>query len=1074
MRAVLPCVGLVWLCAWGSAFAAEPVDPQPVDPKLAQFFEREIRPLLAERCFKCHGEGKQQGSLRLDIRANLYTGGDSGPAVIPGNPDDSPLIQAVRHETFEMPPDGKLSDQQIEALVQWVKTGAVWPGDNRAAGHIRRPGQITNEDRKWWAFQPVQRPTPPVLDDNNWGLNDIDRFIAEKRTAANLTPAPRADRTTLIRRVTFDLTGLPPTPAEVESFVNDPSPDAYERLVNRLLDSPAYGERMARLWLDLVRYADSDGYRADDYRPNAWRFRDYVIQSFNDDKPYDRFVQEQIAGDELFPGDPQALTATGYYRLGIYEYNIRDARGQWQVILDDITDTTSDVFMGVGLQCARCHDHKFDPLLQVDYYRLQSFFAGILPRDDLTASTADQRAAHAEAVKDWEAKTAELRAQIAEIEARPRASAAEDAITKFPDDVQAMIRKPVAERTPYEHQVAELAYRQVTYEWDRIERKLKADEKDRYLALKKELAKFDNIKPPDLPTIDCVTDLGPQAAEIFVPKRGKEPVEPGFLTILDPEPAAIAPIENNPQTTGRRAALARWLTSPDNPLTARVMVNRLWQQHFGRGLAANASDFGRLGEQPTHPELLDWLAAEFVDRGWSLKELHRLMLLSETYQQSADHPQPQAGRLKDPENLLYWRGSLRRLDAEQLRDALYAVSGTLQLEPHGGEGVAGEQPRRSIYVRTMRNTRNQLLDAFDAPFWMSSAASRHVTTTPIQSLMLINSQFLLKQAEALEKRVRETPGDDRERVSEVYRLLFGRDPSDAEAQAALTFLRAQAARIDVEQATSAAALFEYDRIPRRDGQAALVTPDHAPMRVPRSESFPNGDFTVEAFFVLRSVYDSGAVRVIASVWSGKETDAGWSFGVTGKQSRRKPQTLVLQLIGKNAKGELAHDPVFSDHHIQLNKPYYAAAAVRMARPDGTPGEVTFSLKDLGNDDEPLLTASVPHQIVTGVAGDFPLTIGGRMSSKSDARFDGLIDDVRLSHTALAPAELLFTAEAAQDRTIGFWRFEPEPNVFADVSGHGLDITPTTSKPTTKHDAQRQAWIDLCHVLLNANEFLYVK
>ncbi|HUQ71094.1 MAG TPA: DUF1549 domain-containing protein, partial [Planctomycetaceae bacterium] len=555
-------MAVVSLALNACGFAADPLDPKQV-----QFFEKEIRPLLAERCWKCHGEGKQQGGLRLDIHANLIAGGESGPTVIPGKPDDSPLIQAVRHESSEMPPDGKLSDKQIAALVKWVETGAGWPGDNRPAGRVRRPGQITEQDRQWWAFQPVQRPEPPSVVGQQWGLNDVDRFIAAKLIAADLQPAPRADKATLIRRVTFDLTGLPPTPQAVAEFVNDASPNAFEQLVNRLLDSPEYGERQARFWLDLVRYADSDGYRADDYRPNAWRYRDYVIQSFNDDKPYDRFLQEQLAGDELFPGDPEALTATGYLRQGIYEYNARDARGQWQVILDDITDTTSDVFLGLGLQCAKCHDHKFDPLLQVDYFRLQAFFAGMLPRDDLTATTAAEREAHAEAMREWNEKTAEIRAQLAEIEAKPRASAAEDAIIKFPDDVLAMIRKPVAERTPYEHQIAELSYRQVTYEWDRIERKLKADEKDRYLALKKELSAFDKIKPPALPAIDAATDLGPHAAEVLIPKRGQEPVAPGYLTILDPEPAAITPIDGNPNTTGRRATLARWLTNPANPLT---------------------------------------------------------------------------------------------------------------------------------------------------------------------------------------------------------------------------------------------------------------------------------------------------------------------------------------------------------------------------------------------------------------------------------------------------------------------------------------------------------------------------
>lgn len=1055
---------------WGfaEALAAD------VDPEHAKFFEREVRPLLAERCFKCHGDQKQSGGLRLDIRANALAGGESGAAVVPGSLDESLLIAAVRYESYEMPPDGKLSDKQIAVLEKWVELGAPWPGDDRPAASVHVPGQITEEDRKWWAIQPIVRPAVPDVtsDQAAWVQNPVDRFVVDKLTAAGLTPTAMADRRTLIRRVTFDLIGLPPTPEEVEAFVNDTAPDAYERLVNGLLDRPQYGERWARHWLDLVRYADSDGYRADGYRPTAWRYRDYVIKSFNDDKPYDRFVQEQIAGDELFPDDPEALTGTGYLRHWIYEYNNRDARGQWEIILNDITDTTADVFMGVGLQCARCHDHKFDPLMQADYFRLQAFFAGIMPRDDLVAATAAEQVAHAQALQTWEAATAKLRAEIDELEAAARASARKSAITKFPEDVQAMIEKPVAERTPYEHQVAELASRQIDFEYERLDGRLKGEVKDRVLALRKELASFDKLKPPDLPAILAATDMGNRAADVVIPKKGKT-VEPGYLTILNPEPAPLATLQHNAETTGRRATLAQWLTSRENPLTSRVIVNRLWQQHFGQGLAINASDFGRLGEAPSHPELLDWLATELMDNGWKLKHIQRLIVMSATYQQASSRPDAEVARLKDPENRLLWSGSVRRLDSEQIRDALYSVTGRLKSEG-GGPGAASEQPVRSIYLRFMRNQRNPLLDVFDVPFGMTSASNRHVTTTPIQALLLINSQMMLKQSSELEQRLRsDVKTGDSLRVDRLYRLLFGRAAESIEVAAALDFLKAQTERIDLQQADSEAARFEYGKIPFRDGQAALLTPSHPPMRAEASPGFPNEDFTVEAYLMLRSVYPSGSVRVIASHWDGNMAHEGWLFGITGQGSRRKPQTLVLQMAGKSAEGKIGEQAIFSDHTIELNKPYYVAAAVSFGR-EGQAGAVNFYVKDLSNDDEPLLTATVPHKILNGLSGEFPLTIGGKQSL-NDGRFDGLIDDVRISRTALGRNELLYSTDAPDSKTMGFWRFEANPGVFVDASGHGRELFPVTSDQRSgRLNAERQAWIDLCHVLLNSNEFLYVR
>jgi len=1060
------------LCSLLGATAAWASEPGPSHAEI-EFFEKQVRPLLVGRCLKCHGQEQQKGGLRLDRLAGLLDGGDSGPAMVRGKPEDSLLIEAVNYRSLEMPPDGKLGDAEIEILTRWVRAGAPWPDADKLPSPNASAGKISDEDRQWWAFQPLRDPAPPAMPDQGWAENEIDEFVFQKLIEAGLQPAPEAERQALARRVYFDLLGVPPSPAEARAFLDDSAPDAYRRLVERLLASPQYGQRWARYWLDLVRYADSDGYRADDYRPHAWRYRDYVVRSFNDDKPYDRFVQEQLAGDELFPGEPEALTGTGYLRNWIYEYNNRDARGQWKVILDDITDTTSDVFLGLGMQCARCHDHKFDPILQKDYYRLQAFFAALLPQDDVPAATQEQQAKYAAELAGWEAKTADLRREIAALEAPHRETAKEQAIKKFPADIQEMLRKPELERTPLERQVAALAFRQVTYEWDHLDRHIKkGEEKDQLLALQKRLAGFDDERPKPLPLVLAAGDLGAEAAPVLIPKKGQEPIAPGFLTLLDEGPAEIAPLAASPRTTGRRAALARWLTRPEHPLTSRVIVNRVWQHHFGRGLAANASDFGKLGGPPSHPELLDWLASRFVADGWSLKQLHRRILLSATYRQSASHPDLAAGRLKDPENRLYWRASARRLDAEQIRDALYAASGELRLDG-GGPGAPSEVPRRSIFLRVMRNTRVPLLDAFDAPFWISSAASRDVTTTPIQALLLINAQFMLQRAAAFADRLHEEAQGDPRRMTELaYQLAFGRSPKSDEAISAEDFLRRQVARIDAERAGAPDAAFLHDKIPFRDGQAALFSAE-APgqlFQMSNAAALPAGDFTIEAYLVLRSVYETGGVRVLAANGTGDERSPGWSFGVTGKQSRRKPQTLVLQLVGKNAQGQLVHEPLFSDQHLQLNKPYYVGAAVRLAGENA--GSVTFYLKDLANDDEPLLSASVSHSIAGEYRSGLPLTIGGR-AAPSTSRFDGLIDDVRLSDEALPADRLLYASESPGRGVVGMWRFEPLPDVFADASGHGLAIAPA-SAAAPQIDPRRQAWIDFCHVLLNSNEFLYVE
>ncbi len=1057
-----------------AGFAAPPA---PAD---ADFFRKNIQPIFADHCYKCHSHSgdKIKGGLVVDSLDGVITGGDTGPAVVPGDAEKSLLIEAVRYtnDDLQMPPKGKkLAPEQVAALTEWVKRGAPWPEEPGVKKASRPRGKITDEDRAWWSFQPLAKAPPPAID---------DRFVFQKLAVAGLSPAPPAAPEQLVRRIYFDLIGLPPTADQVAEFTAAYGTDrraAVGNLADTLLASPRYGEEWARHWLDLVRYAESDGYRIDDYRPNAWPFRDYVIRAFNSDKPYDRFVQEQLAGDEIAPGDTDARIATGYLRHWIYEYNNRDVVGQWTTILNDITDVTADVFMGMGLQCARCHDHKFDPILQKDYFRLQAFFAPLLPRDDLKLATPTQEAAYAASLRGWEEKTADLRAKISAIETPHKQRAAEDAINKFPPETQAMIRKPVAERTPLEHQLAELAYRQVYYEYDRLLNKMKGPDKETLVALYKQLGAFDKEKPAPLAPAFSATDAGPVAPPVFIPKKqALGEVAPGFLTLLDEKPAAIQPISLTSSsaaapTTGRRAALARWLTDPENPLSTRVIVNRVWQYHFGRGLAAMSSDFGKLGEPPSHPELLDWLARRFVAEGWSLKKLHRLIVTSAAYGQSVASPLAEKARTLDPENRLLWRASTRRLDAEQIRDAVLAATGELKLDA-GGPSADWTQPRRSIYTKVIRNSRDPLLDVFDITDRFASTPQRNVTTTPTQSLLMINSPWSLARARVFASRLKRdaTSSDPLAAIGDAYQLAFGRGPTAGERAGVERFLGAQTAVLAARPAETKAAPFVSDKMPFRDGRAALLAPGSPQDRltIPDSPTLPKGDFTAEAYIQLKSLYPDGQVRTIVSHWDGKRGHPGWSLGVTSQASRYQPQTLVLLLSGDEPWSDKDPvEPLFSGLHIELGKPYFIAVSVDLD--DASEKGVTFYAKDLSNDDEPMQTVSVKHKVASGIrppAGT-PLVIGARGDDGKNL-FDGLIDDVRISDIPLPSEQLMLTKEAVGEHTVGLWKFDPDPAPTRDLTARTGDIL-ARNMEEKRPDPRAAALVDFCHVLLNSNEFLYV-
>ena len=780
-----PAVCLLLLLTPGICLAQDPA---------AEQFEKFIRPLLARHCQKCHGPKKQEGGLRLDSREAVFRGGENGPAVVAGKPAESLLVEAVRYEGRKMPPTGQLPAPAIRQLENWIVAGVNWP---RASAAMRETaGGISALDRRWWAFQPLASTHPPRIRHDDWSRNDIDRFVFHRLRDHQMRPAPQANRQTLVRRLYFGLLGLPPTPADIDTFLQETSPDAWEKLVDRLLKSPRYGEHWARYWLDLVRYSDSDGWNKDAYRPAIWRYRDYVVQSFNEDRPYLQFVRQQLAGDEIAENDPQHLDAAGFLRLGIYEYNQRDAVGHWNDIMNEITDVVGDVFLGMSMACARCHDHKFDPIPQQDYFRLRAFFEPIIWRDDLPAATRAEQQQYQRQLQVWQQATSEIQARISTLVKPYHDRNWTSTVAKFPLDIQDCFHKPVTERTSWDHQMAYLVSRQFFEDAGGPLQGISKQHREKHEALLKELAAFDDLKPEPLPAVMTVTDFpGPIASTMIPDDPQQRPVVPGFLSVLaagtpgrQRSELVIHPPAGKEESSGRRTALAAWIGRPDNPLTARVLVNRVWQQHFGQGIVATPSNFGRMGQLPTHPELLDWLAMTFVEDGWSFRKLHKRILMSATWQQSARHSQATQYQQKDPDEVLLWRARVQRLRAEQIRDAMLSASGELE-QKLGGPGVEASEPRRSLYVKVFRNTSETFLHAFDASTGLKSIAVRNTTTTPTQSLLLINGPYALGRAEKMADRLlQEELAGTAGLVNHAICLAWGRRPRGEERSRSLEFL----------------------------------------------------------------------------------------------------------------------------------------------------------------------------------------------------------------------------------------------------------------------------------------------
>ncbi len=741
------------------------------------FFEKRVLPILAERCFSCHSAKAERvkAGLLLDTAEGLLKGGDQGRAVVPGDLEKSLLVRAVRwtDEDLRMPPKKKLADSEIADLEAWVKTGAPDPRRKASA----KAWEPRAEDV--WAFQPLHRGAPPFA-----GMHPVDSFLRQKLEARGLRPAPPADRAALLRRATFDLTGLPPTPEEVEAFVKDPAADAFEKVLDRLLASPDYGEQWARHWLDVARYADTSGFSNDFERPNAWRYRDYVIRSLNRDKPFDRFILEQVAGDELDPSDPECLIAAGFLRMGPWEHtSMSVAAVTRQQFLDDVTHSVATSFLGLTMRCARCHDHKFDPIPTRDYYRLQAVFAPVHFADrDLPFQPWENTSGFAEG----KARNERLLREKGYREAGPT-----------PDDPKVKKSLEKVGKKRHEH----------------FEREAKRTEPLAFSVYDGPSNAYSSNRPVNrMPA----KREGP-VQEVSVLKGGAlespgdrvAPGVPGLVKLATEVPESAE---------GRRLALARWIASPENPLTSRVIVNRVWQHHFGgKGIVGTPNNFGKMGKRPAHPELLDWLAGGFVQNGWSLKKLHRLIMTSEAYRRSGVHPETEKARQVDPSNDLLAYYPPRRLAAEEIRDGMLAVSG--ELAPgRGGPGVFPEinlevafQPRhvmggpapayqpsarpeernrRTIYAFRTRTLGDPMLEAFNQPGSEISCERRDETTVAPQAFALFHGQFSHDRALALARSLERAAAGAAERVDLAWRRAYARAPSEAERKRALEHVAA--------------------------------------------------------------------------------------------------------------------------------------------------------------------------------------------------------------------------------------------------------------------------------------------
>ena len=879
------------LCAAPSK-ADEPNAARTISQAEREFFEKHVRPLLANHCYECHSAKEINGGLRLDSRAATLKGGDSGAVITPNKVDSSLLIEAVRYKNrdLQMPPQNRLADAEIRVLEKWIEMGAPDPREEPGQTGSPPVGMSIEDGKQFWCFQPVASPVPPQVQNTAWIRSPVDAFVLRRLETEGIAPAPTVDRRTLIRRVTYNLIGLPPTPAEVNEFLADNSDDAYEKLVDRLLASPHYGVRWGRHWLDVARYADSNGLDENIAFGTAWRYRDYVVDAFNSDKPFDQFIVEQLAGDLLPNANQQTKTATGFLVLGAKVLAEPDMEKLVMDTIDEQIDATGKVFTAITLGCARCHDHKFDPLKQKDYYALGAIFK----------STKSFSGKNTGAIKYWnehsfatEDQLAEIKAVEAEISKRKSEASSykNAAITKIRDAARArpteylMAATLFKPSTPLAEVIAIAEPRQLhprilhhcrlhlEYNqgdpffapWSRLaanggERAVEQHYRPLFersatelAAAKKKDSATKKLNDPELeaaraavhdlsgflavpPKVDYAFDADTLAeyhrleevarlfesaaadepsamgvaeaetlTELPIHIRGShlnlgEPVARGFPEVM--RTSLDRPTFNAAESG--RLELARWLASPSHPLTARVFVNRVWGWHFGRALVASTENFGKLGNRPTHPSLLDWLARHFMESNWSVKTLHRTILLSSTYQMASQNANGSPAMQVDPQNDLLWRFRIQRLEAEQIRDAILATSDRLDMSL-GGKTVPlrnrqfvfnhtsvdhtkYDSVRRSLYLPIIRNNLYSLFEQFDFPDPTMPTGHRNATVIAPQALFLMNSPLVMDSAEQMATQLLDVTSSDEERVRLAYNRTLSRDPSTDEMNRAINFI----------------------------------------------------------------------------------------------------------------------------------------------------------------------------------------------------------------------------------------------------------------------------------------------
>ncbi|MDX2042735.1 MAG: DUF1549 domain-containing protein [Acidobacteriota bacterium] len=792
------------------------------------FFKDKVQPIFEQNCVGCHGAKIQRSGLDLRAEESTLKGGTRGVSVVPGKPEQSLLYKLVTHkEEPAMPLGGKLSDAEIAVIAEWIKGLQPKAPSTMAAAApesapVRAPGySITDKDRSFWSFVKPVRPAVPKVKMRSWVKNEIDAFVLARLESKGLRPSPAASPRELLRRVYFDLIGLPPSPEEMAAFLKDPSEAAYQKVVDKLLASQHYGERWGRHWLDLARYADSGGYEFDYDRPHAWRYRDWVIRAFNADMPYDQFIREQLAADQLKPAaetKPEDLIATGFVRSGPTVDNANNDQTRSDE-LDDMVSTTSTVFLGLTVGCARCHDHKYDPIPQKDYYRMQAVFFPYQKTEKLLVGEEEKKA-HADANKAINEELRPWRSKIEAVEQRVREKLMAEKIefhVKLAESAGAINAQT---REQYRKETAERFAKAVNLQPEEIDEQLTPDEKEMRKRFQTVIDDINKKRPKPLPAVMGVTDEE-KPKQAYLLKRGDvsmkgDPVGPGLPQVVCGES------DLNPQL--RRKQLADWISSKDNPLTARVAVNRIWQYHFGKGIVRTPSDFGATGDRPSHPELLDWLAFEFMNpqsairnpqsKAWSWKAMHRLMVTSNTYRQSSKFNEKSAA--VDSENHLFWRSNPRRMEAEIIRDSMLSISGKLNKEMFG-PGIypridpdiinTGSRPRwpldakddhstwrRSVYIFVKRSVLLPMIEVFDCPATTVSGPVRAVSTVSPQALALMNNEFVLQQAGFFAERVAAEAGTDvRKQITTAFNLALNRQTTEKELAWSLEFLQKQTA-----------------------------------------------------------------------------------------------------------------------------------------------------------------------------------------------------------------------------------------------------------------------------------------